>query len=80
MLTSLPELPNCQTLFGIYNKYLYVNKYQSFKYNLKETINYNRYAKIIQRTYRKHLRVKYQKIINEFILRDPTKIISLYLY
>jgi hypothetical protein len=62
------------------NKYLCITKQNAEKYYhvQKPTANYYRYAKVIQRSYRKYLRRKYSGLLNVYILRDPAKIICLY--
>ncbi len=79
-LTYLPKLAKhafcCQCSE---NKYLYINKNQAQKLNLKETPNYNKSAIIIQKIYKKYLRNRYQQILNNHLFTGPSKLISLYL-
>jgi hypothetical protein len=77
-LTILPELPNCHYLHCDDNKYLWITKEKSRKYNIHETPNYPKYAKIIQRNYRRYIIKKY-KLLNKYLLRDTIKIVYLYI-
>ncbi len=81
-LITLPELPNCRVLRCNYgNKYLHINKLQAKKFasfGAKETPNYNKYAKIIQRNYKNHLRKKYHDIISQYIFKGPTSLVCLF--
>ncbi len=47
-------------------------------FEIAETPNYNKYATVIQRNYKKHLRKVYQKIITEFLFVNVTKLVCLY--
>ncbi len=77
-LTILPELPICAVLYCHENKYLYINKKQAKRFNFKKTPNYNKYASVIQRSYKKYIREKYQVVINNFLFVGLSKIVSLY--
>jgi Leucine-rich repeat (LRR) protein len=68
-LTVLPELPNCQFLFTSNNKYLWISKQYARQHNKKETPNYTKYAKVIQRNYRRYIIRKY-KLLDRYLLRD----------
>ncbi len=79
-LLYFPKLPNCQNIYYCDNPYLHISKYLSQKFNIiKKTHNYNRYAIVIQRSYKKYMRKKYQEIINNFLLTGPTSIVCLYI-
>ncbi len=77
-LTYLPQLPCCTAVWCFGNKYLYVDKYLVKKLGRYATLNYNKYATIIQRNYKKHLRNKYNNIISQFLFAGPSKIVCLY--
>jgi Leucine-rich repeat (LRR) protein len=77
-LTVLPELPNCQTLYCDNNKYLWITKKHSRKYNIEATPNYTKYAKIIQRNYKRYIIRKY-KLLDKYLLRDTIKVVYLYI-
>jgi Leucine-rich repeat (LRR) protein len=89
MLTYLPQLHReLSELYTKHNKYLYVNKkVLKTKYqflpdleidNVDDAPNYNYYARIIQRNYKKHLRMRYVNTLQGYLLRDPSKIVSTY--
>ncbi len=78
-LTSLPYLPRIYTGVQCHNnKYLYINKHQAKKLGLQATLNYNRYATVIQRAYKKYMRNKYYDIISQHLFKGPAKIVSLF--
>ncbi len=78
-LTYLPQLPasyiyiNCKE-----NKYLHVSKSQAKKFNLRETPDYTKCARVIQRSYKRYLRKRYRDVIDKFLFVNLTKIICLY--
>ncbi len=77
-LIALPSLPKCQKLSCNGNKYLHINKKLATKFNLTPTLNYNKYAKKIQRTYRNYIRRKHKPFLDEFLFNGPAKIVCLY--
>jgi Leucine-rich repeat (LRR) protein len=77
-LTVLPELPNCQTLYCYNNQYLWITKRHSRKLNKKATPNYTKFARIIQRKYRRHMRVKYTELLDSYLFKGPTGIVCAY--
>ncbi len=78
-LTYIPNgLPNCGFFKCNDNKYIYINKKQANCFKIQETPNYNKFATIIQRNYKKHLRKRYHNIVNQFIFKGPSKIVCLY--
>jgi Leucine-rich repeat (LRR) protein len=78
LLTSLPELPNCKTLYCYDNKYLWITKKHSRSCGIEETPNYTKCARIIQRTYRRYI-IRKSKLLDGYLLRDPSKIVCLYI-
>jgi Leucine-rich repeat (LRR) protein len=78
-LIVLPELHNNnQELYCHNNKYLWITKQQSRKYNIKETPNYSKFAKIIQRNYRRYM-IRKHKLLDKYLLRDTIKVVCLYM-
>ncbi len=80
-LTSLPQLKSTAYFVSCRNnKYLHITKHQAEKFTLllKETPNYNRCAKIIQRNYKKHLRKKYNEILCQYMFKGPANIVCLF--
>ncbi len=79
-LTYLPQLLESGRFEIIVNlnKYLHINKHLAIKYNIKETPNYNKCARIIQRNYKKYLRIKYQELVCNFLFVGPSRIVCLY--
>jgi hypothetical protein len=77
-LTVLPELSQCRELMCENNKYLWITKRLARKHNIKETPNYTKSAKVIQRNYRRYIIRKY-KLLDKYLLRDTIKVVSLYL-
>jgi hypothetical protein len=80
-LTVLPELPSCHGLYCSNNKYLWITKQQSIKYHehrVEATPNYTKFAKVIQRNYRKYIIRKY-KPLDKYLLRDTIKVVYLYI-
>jgi hypothetical protein len=76
-LTVLPELPNCEALNCNNNQYLWITKRHSRKLNKKATPNYTKFARVIQRNYRKYIIRKY-KLLDKYLLKDTIKVIYLY--
>jgi Leucine-rich repeat (LRR) protein len=90
-LTTLPDLPKLaeETYIRMYvdhelgpssidcfmNKYLYISKSQAQKYDLDETPNYTKCAKIIQRAYRRYL---YNKHLKLYLVKNTIKIVCSY--
>ncbi len=62
-----------------YNQYLYIHNKLASGCFKNATPNYNKYAQIIQKQYKKYLRRQYNKILNSFLFVGLSKIISLYL-
>ncbi len=79
-LTYLPIIMPCWDLRCANNEYLYISKRlaKEFSLYLKETPNYNKYARVIQRSYKKHLMKKYQQILNNYLFVGPSKIVCQY--
>jgi Leucine-rich repeat (LRR) protein len=81
-LTFLPQLPKCiflSSMGGDGNKYLYRPRSLAQRANSIESPNYNKFARIIQRKYRKHMRGKYTGLLNSYLLKGPTSIVCLYI-
>jgi Leucine-rich repeat (LRR) protein len=76
-LTRLPYLPRLGEIMCDDNEYLYISKVQAMKYELDETPNYTKYAKIIQRTYRKY---RYNKHLKLYLVKNTIKLVYLYLF
>ena len=70
-LTSLPVLPNCTVLRCCNNKYLHINSYIAYKFNIPETPDYNRNAKTLQTRFL-HKRI-YKNMTTISILVDEVK-------
>ncbi len=77
-LTYLANLTDCHMTDCTDYKYLYVSKKQAKRLFLKETPNYNKYARVIQRTYKKYLRNRYQQLLNNHLFPGLSKLVSLY--
>ncbi len=79
-LTFLPPLPShkCWYIDCKYNKYLYINKKQAERFNIKETPNYNKHARVIQRCYKNYLRKRYYDVISQYLFKGPTKLVCLF--
>ncbi len=79
-ITYFPALPGISKSHLLYenNKYLYISKRQAIKWKKAETVNYNKYARIIQRNFKNHLRKKLVVMINTVLFAGPAKIVSLY--
>ncbi len=80
-LTYLPQLPKLVYTMCHNNEYLYINKHHATKCNniQKDTPNYNKFARVIQRNYKKYLRRKYFDTITPFLFNGPNKIVCLYI-
>ncbi len=81
-LTALPFLPDLSKINFIRchnNKYIYITKFQAKILRIKETPNYKKYATIIQRNYRNHLRDKYYEIISQYLFKGPAKLVTLFI-
>ena len=81
-LTKLPDLSNCLELYCTNNRYLYISYEVARKFNLNETVNFFRFAFIIQRNYKVFIRNKYLKaLLKEMFLIDTLcPIVCSYLY
>jgi hypothetical protein len=79
-LTVLPELPNCDDLCCSDNKYLWITKRHSMKYryDIEATPNYTKFAKVIQRNYKRYIIRKYH-VLDKYLLRDTIKVVCLYI-
>ena len=77
-LTVLPELSNCQILFCYNNQYLWINKKQAKQFGIKETPNYSKYAKMIQRNYKRYIIKKYH-LLDKYLLKNTIKVVILYI-
>ncbi len=60
-------------------KYIYITKKQAQHYSLKEKPNYHKHIKVIQRSFRRYLRKKYQSVISNYLFAGPTKIVAHFL-
>jgi Leucine-rich repeat (LRR) protein len=77
-LTELPYLPVCKTVYCSSNKYLHISAEQAYKYDLVETPNYARMARIIQRAYRRHMKRKYFEEPHKYLCKNVANIIRHY--
>jgi hypothetical protein len=77
-LTYLPRLPNCIYLEAYERRYLYVHKRLADQCGWKETPNYNKSARIIQRIYKKYIRKKYNELLISYLLKGPVGVVCLY--
>ncbi len=76
-LIYIPYLPKCTEIKYKNNRYLHINKKQAQLLHLKEKPNYNKYATIIQRNYKNHLRKKYHDIISQYLFKGPANLVCL---
>jgi hypothetical protein len=60
------------------NKYLYRTKKIAAQAGSFESHNYNKFARIIQRKYRKHMKNKYSKLLVNYLLKGPISVVCLY--
>jgi hypothetical protein len=77
-ISNLPDIPKGIYFYCDY-RYLCISKKEAKKFGFVPTLNYHKYARIIQRNYKKYLRKKYGGLIHEYLLRDPSKIVSQYI-
>jgi Leucine-rich repeat (LRR) protein len=80
-LTFLPQLQKCTFLssIGDGNKYLYRPKNLAQRASSYESPNYNKFARIIQRKYRKYIKEKCSKLLINYLLKGPISIVCLYI-
>ncbi len=79
-LVSLPYLPVCHNfcLFCSGNDYIHINKQQAIRFRIKETSNYNKCAKVIQRSYKNYLRKRYHDVISQYLYKGPAQLVCLF--
>ncbi len=77
-ITYFPQIHHCMIVNCDDNKYLHISKDQAKNSDLEETPNYNKYAQIIQRAFKRHLRKQYLKLIIENLFMGPAKIVCSY--
>jgi hypothetical protein len=77
-VSTLPYIPKGVSFFCNY-RYLYISKREAIKFGFRSpTPNYNKFARIIQRKYKNHMKVKYTGLLNSYLLKGPTGIVCAY--
>jgi hypothetical protein len=80
-LTFLPQLPKCimlSSMEGNGNRYLYRTEELAQRARSFESHNYNKFARIIQRKYRKYTKEKYSRLLTNYLLKGPISVVCLY--
>ncbi len=82
-LRVMPQAPKFywQSYSDDHNEYMYIDEKASEQSygRKKKTPNYNEYAYVIQRAYKKYIRKKYQEIVTSVLYVGPSKIVASYI-